>query len=189
MRVYYVRDADINLIKDKPETWTDQEREVYKDKTMINSLMTNRICVIKEIRYKAETENNIMLVEDENKALIMGMVVSIAPDCRFGIGENGNSIPAAEIKAGDIVMYAVYNGDIIDMFGQKFFRVRDMDIHAKIPDSQLASLIIDKSDALWNIRKEMTYDQNNPNNIGPKSKLHIDNYSKKQENKLDKKIK
>jgi co-chaperonin GroES (HSP10) len=174
------QDTAINLIKAKPETWTENEREIYKDLTLINVLMTNRMVLIKEINYKAESSSGIMLVQTtESKPLIIGMVVSIAPDCRFGIGSQGNKIEAADIKAGDIVMYAVYNGDQMDILGNSFFRTNDINIHAKIPESALAELIIDRTDHMWNIRSEMTWDKDNPNNIGPKSSYHIDHKSNK----------
>jgi len=180
----------LNLLKAKPETWSKQEQEVYKDKTLINILMTNRMCLIKELDYKAESNSGIMLVKSaETKPLIIGMVVSIAPDCRFGLGIDGSSMPAAEIKAGDIITYAVYNGDELQIYGERLFRIRDIDIHGKIPESQLAEMIVDRSDNLWTIRKEMTYNSDNPNNIGPESAYHIDhaaNKTSKKQLKLEK---
>jgi co-chaperonin GroES (HSP10) len=136
--------------------------------------------LIKELSYKAETSSGIMLVQTtESKPLIIGMIVSIAPDCRFGMGDNGNKIEAASIKAGDIVTYAVYNGDELDVLGNKLFRIRDIDVHGKIPDSALAEVIVDKTDHMWTIRKEMTWDKDNPNNIGQKSSYHVDHKSNK----------
>jgi co-chaperonin GroES (HSP10) len=181
--------SKIDLLKAKPEGWTEHERRVYKDLTLIDFLATNRYVFVRELEYKAETESGIMLVQtEEDKPLTMGMAVSIAPDCRFGIGVDGGRVPAADIKAGDIVSYAVYNGTEYLIGGERFFLVRDHDIFGKVPDSTVAAVFADgdRTDHLWTIRAQMTYDKDNPNNIGPKSSLHVDNWKNKKQNEIDK---
>ena len=179
--------ANIDLIIAKPETWSQEERDAYEGKTMIDWFMTNRTILVQAINYKAKTAGGLILEGIEgSRPAILGMVVSIAPDCKFLIGDQGEALKGINIKAGDVVMYAVYNGDEINILGNSFYRVKDFDIHSKIPDSKVVEIVGDKSDALWTIRKQMTYNENNPNNIGPKSKLHVDNYENKLLNKKDK---
>ena len=179
----------IELLRAKPENWTEQERKVYKNLTLIDFLPTNRMLFIKELEYTNETESGILMVHSEEQIpLTMGMAVSIAPDCRFGQDGDGNVIKAAQINAGDIISYAVYNGTEYYIGGQKFFLINDLSVFGKVPDSTVAKLIAegDRTDHMWTIRAEMTYDNENPNNIGPKSPLHVDNYANKKKNERDK---
>lgn len=183
------KQKQIDMLVAKPETWSEKEREVYGDKTLIDMLMCSRMVLIKELDYKNETESGIIMVPgDDAKPLIIGMVASFAPDCRFLTNGDGSAMKGVDIKAGDIVSYAVYNGTEFYIYGQKFFMVRDMDIFAKVPDVAVGQMLAksDRTDHLWTIRKEMTFDADNPNDIGPKSSLHVDNYAKKQHNKRDK---
>ena len=163
----------IELLRAKPENWTEQERKVYKNLTLIDFLPTNRMLFIKELEYTNETESGILMVHSEEQIpLTMGMAVSIAPDCRFG--QDGDILPC--------------NGTEYYIGGQKFFLINDLSVFGKVPDSTVAKLIAegDRTDHMWTIRAEMTYDNENPNNIGPKSPLHVDNYANKKKNERDK---
>lgn len=111
---------------------TEEERKLYKDLTMINALPANRKVILKPLEIEVKTEGGIIIPEANDKERFIAAVVAIAPDARFLTSSDGKSIPGLSIKPGDAVIYSKYNETEINIMGEVFLLVADIDIFVKI---------------------------------------------------------
>lgn len=151
----------VESLKFDKEAFTKEEYEVFKDKTLINFLPTNRRVLLRAVQTEQKTKSGIYLpVTTPDKMdphqRCVAMVVSCAADCRFWTDSQGNQIKGASINPGDFVLYSKNAETNFDLFGEQFIMVSDFDIHGKVPSNdEFLNNFIATNDPWVTLRSQM----------------------------------
>lgn len=141
--------------------FSKEEYEVFKDKTLINFLPTNRRVLLRAVEAEVKTRGGIILPSLGPDKMsphqrCVAMVVACAADCRFWTDSEGKQIKGATINPGDFVLYSKNAESPFDLFGHNFIMISDFDIHGKIPSNdEFVNGLIATNDPWVTLRSQM----------------------------------